>query len=99
MQDAVFPVAAYIGGFGELAYHAQLGPLRDAVALPRTPFVTRVSCTQVEPETRLALTRLETTLGAVLRAGGAFEPRGDGDDEPAVIGETGELGTGSGTAG
>jgi uncharacterized protein YllA (UPF0747 family) len=29
-QDAVLPVAAYVGGFGELAYHAQLGPLRDA---------------------------------------------------------------------
>lgn len=78
VQDLVLPVAAYVGGWGELAYHAELGPLRDAVGAPRTPFVPRLSCTLVEPEVDTALGRLGAELQEVLRQRGNL---GDEEDE------------------
>ncbi len=86
VQDAVFPACAYVGGWGELAYHAQLGPLRDACSLPRTPFVPRVSATLVEEEVRLALTKTGASLRDVLDTRGAFDVEAPGDT-PAVIDE------------
>jgi hypothetical protein len=77
VQDAVLPTCAYVGGAGELAYHAQLGPLRDAAGVPRTPFVMRVSCTLVDDETRFALERADTDVAAALRARGTFAPPDD----------------------
>jgi bacillithiol biosynthesis cysteine-adding enzyme BshC len=65
-QDLCLPVAAYVGGAGELAYHAQLGSLRAALDAPRTPFVLRRSATLVEPETQLALRRLGVEAEVVL---------------------------------
>jgi len=86
VQDAALPVCAYVGGYGELGYHAQLGPLRDALALPRTPFVPRISITLVEPELRALLTREEVSLRAALEAGGELTVEDDsGDEQPAVI--------------
>ncbi|MFT5049587.1 MAG: bacillithiol biosynthesis cysteine-adding enzyme BshC [Chlamydiales bacterium] len=67
VQDAVFPTCAYIGGHGELAYHAQLGALRDACHLPRVPFVPRVSATLLDEATRSSLQRLELELRQVLQ--------------------------------
>jgi len=67
VQDAVFPTCAYIGGYGELAYHAQLGPLRDACHLPRVPFVPRVSATLIDAATRSSLERLDLELRQVLQ--------------------------------
>ena len=81
VQDVVFPTCAYVGGWGELAYHAQLGRLRDACAIPRLPFVPRASCTVVEPEVRAALEKAGTDLAEVLRARGEF---GFGAQEPAA---------------
>jgi uncharacterized protein YllA (UPF0747 family) len=80
VQDLVLPVAAYVGGFGELAYHAELGDLRDACNSPRTAFVPRISMTLVDPECRFALERLETSVEAVLRAKGAWAAE---ETEPA----------------
>lgn len=87
VQDAVLPTCAYVGGAGELAYHAQLGPLRDAVDVPRLPFAPRISCTLVDDETRFALERCELEVGAGLRARGAYAAAGDSDGEsgPPVI--------------
>ena len=88
VQDAVLPTCVYVGGAGELAYHAQLGPLRDAAGVPRTPFALRVSCTLVDDETRFALERCELDVAAALRARGEFAP--SSEDTPAgprVIGE------------
>jgi uncharacterized protein YllA (UPF0747 family) len=86
VQDAALPVCAYVGGYGELGYHAQLGPLRDALGLPRTPFVPRVSVTLVEPELRALLTREGVSLRAALEAGGELTVEDDtGDEQPAVI--------------
>jgi len=59
VQDEALPVAAYVGGWGELAYHAELPPLRARAELPATPFVPRLSATLVDAETRRSLTKLE----------------------------------------
>ncbi len=85
VQDLCLPVAAYIGGFGELAYHAQLLELRARMSAPITPFLPRVSCTLVDPECRAALARLGLDVGDVLRARGTFADDAT-NDAPAVIG-------------
>jgi uncharacterized protein YllA (UPF0747 family) len=82
VQDEALPVAAYVGGFGELAYHAQLPPLRALAGLPSTPFVPRLSATLVDPETRRSLRRLELTVADVL-AGRAPGGAGEDADAPA----------------
>jgi len=81
VQDAVLPACAYVGGWAELAYHAQLGRLRDACGIPRLPFVPRLSCTVVEPEVRVALEKAGASLAQVLAARGEF---GFGEQEPAA---------------
>ncbi len=90
VQDLCLPVAAYVGGTGELAYHAELPELRASIGAPATPFVLRVSCTLVDPECRVSLARLGTSVDEVLRARGVAEPQGGGASgasaEPAVIG-------------
>lgn len=91
-QDAVFPTCAYVGGYGELGYHAQLGPARDAAGLPRTPFAPRVSITLIDGETRHALTRVgDPSIEEVARARGEWTPAEDGADEPAVMGKLREV--------
>lgn len=85
VQDLVLPVVAYVGGFGELAYHAQLGELRDVCGAPRTAFVPRISMTLVDPECRLALRRLEVDVVTIMRAKGALANDGGKVDEPAVL--------------
>ncbi|MEM9798759.1 MAG: bacillithiol biosynthesis BshC [Planctomycetota bacterium] len=85
VQDAVFPTCAYVGGLGELGYHAQLGPARDAIGQPRTPFLPRVSITLVDADTRYALRRVESDVDEVVRAGGNFRPGADELEEPHVV--------------
>lgn len=75
VQDAVLPVAATIGGHGELRYHAQLAPLRAAAGIPNTPFVLRISLTLTDPEVRAALERAGATLADVLAARGNWQPK------------------------
>jgi bacillithiol biosynthesis cysteine-adding enzyme BshC len=89
VQDLCLPVAAYVGGWGELAYHAQLAPLRRAAAVPSVPFVPRWSCTLVDAETRHALERLGIDAKDALEAGGDLEARLEGQlgPEPAVVSE------------
>jgi uncharacterized protein YllA (UPF0747 family) len=71
VQDSVLPVAAYVGGPGELAYLAQLGAAREAAGVPRTAAVARWSCTLVEPEVDQALASLGADLARVLATRGA----------------------------
>jgi bacillithiol biosynthesis cysteine-adding enzyme BshC len=85
VQDLVLPAVAYVGGFGELAYHVELGDLRDACSAPRTAFVPRISATLVDPECRLALKRLETGVTEILRARGAFTAESGATPAPAVL--------------
>ena len=87
VQDLVFPTCAYVGGWGELAYHAQLATARDACGIPRTAFVPRISCTLIDPDVAGSMAKLEATLSEVLRAGGKFEPEPEEASEPAVFGE------------
>src|SRR5207344_2072434 len=58
VQDLVLPTAAYVGGWGELDYHAQLGPLRALAGAPATPFVPRLSATLVDAAARESLGKL-----------------------------------------
>ena len=78
VQDTVLPVCATIGGWGELAYHAQLGQLRLSAGLPAAAFVPRLSITLSDPATRASLEALGRTVADTLRARGELN-----DDEPA----------------
>jgi bacillithiol biosynthesis cysteine-adding enzyme BshC len=91
-QDLVLPVAAYVGGLGELAYHVQLAELRSACGAPLTPFVPRVSLTLVTSDVAESLRSLELTLEGVLRSGGRIEDESDAPERPAVIARLSELG-------
>lgn len=95
VQDLVLPVAAYVGGFGELAYHAELGDLRDAVGAPRTAFVPRISMTLVDPDVRFALTRLGTDVPAILRTKGAYAVDVGRVETPAVVTRMREVARGA----
>ncbi|MBK7642660.1 MAG: bacillithiol biosynthesis cysteine-adding enzyme BshC [Planctomycetes bacterium] len=91
VQDLCLPVAAYVGGFGELGYHAQLSVLRERAGAPSTAFVARLSATLVDPEARLALQILETDVASVLRARGVFESAEE-PAEPEVAARLREVG-------
>ena len=67
VQDLALPVAVYVGGWGELAYHAQLPALRRVVGAPLTPFLPRLSATLMDSETRASLERLDLDPIAALR--------------------------------
>ena len=84
VQDLVFPTCAYVGGWGELAYQAQLVPLRELCGLPSIPFAPRISCTLVEDEPRRSLARFGTDLREVLGSAGEFDPVGT-SGAPEVI--------------
>lgn len=90
VQDLCLPVAAYVGGFGELAYHAELGALREEARLPATAFVPRSSCTLVDPETRSSLARLEVGVEAFLRARG--EIASSESEAPPVVADLRAVG-------
>lgn len=83
VQDLVLPVAAYIGGWGELAYHAQLGPLRRAAGASETPFVPRLAGTLVDAGARESLAKLGLEVQDVLLARGRFDPLGSAAASPA----------------
>jgi uncharacterized protein YllA (UPF0747 family) len=84
LQDLVLPVAAYVGGWGELAYHAQLGPLRQLAEAPHTPFVPRLSATLVDAQARESLAKLGLEVRDVLRARGKIEPEAGPESSPPV---------------
>ena len=86
LQDLALPVAAYVGGPGELAYHAQLGGARRALGLPHTPFVPRVSVTLVDEDCSRSLAKLEARLADVLAARGEYDGPPEDRVEP-VLGE------------
>lgn len=87
VQDTVLPVAAHVGGHGELAYHAQLGRLRELTGTPGTPFVPRVSMTLIETEMRASAERVGATPQAIMRARGTWAPEGESYESPDVIAE------------
>ncbi len=86
VQDLCLPSVAYVGGWGELSYLAQLGPLRKAARAPLTAAVPRWSCTLVDPQTAEAALQLGVSLGAVL-ANRGVEEQADETPPPPVIAE------------
>lgn len=62
VQDMALPVAAYVGGWGELAYHAQLTDLRTERDLPTPAFVPRLACTLTDAKLRASMRRLELSF-------------------------------------
>ena len=87
VQDLCLPTAAYVGGWAEIEYHAQLLPLRRAVEAPLTPLVPRMSCTLVEPEVQRSLEVLGVDARRALETRGEFEVSDDESDRPAVLDE------------
>lgn len=67
-QDLALPTAAYVGGFGELAYHVQLAELRERVGLGPAVFVPRLSATLTDARLRTSLRHLKRSAAEYLRA-------------------------------
>jgi uncharacterized protein YllA (UPF0747 family) len=77
LQDLTLPVAAYVGGWGELDYHAELVLLRQQAGAPVTPFVPRLSATLVDAQARDSLEKLGLGVRDVLARRGRIEPPAD----------------------
>ena len=71
VQDLALPVAAYVGGWGELAYHAELPPLRRAAGAPLTAFLPRLSVTLVDADVDASLEALETDVAGFVSGSAA----------------------------
>ncbi|MCC7011722.1 MAG: bacillithiol biosynthesis cysteine-adding enzyme BshC [Planctomycetes bacterium] len=91
VQDSVLPSVAYVGGWGELEYLAQLGPLRAACGVPSTAAVPRWSCTLIEPETAEALAQLGVTAGNVIESRARVLVDQDDTPAPQVVVELREI--------
>lgn len=66
VQDLALPTAAYVGGLGELAYHAQLAELRTAVGLQPGVFVPRLSASPTDARLRTSLRHVKRTAAGFL---------------------------------
>lgn len=84
IQDLALPTCAYVGGFGELKYHSQLGLARERAGVHQPAFVPRTSITFVDGTTRVALKRSEATVAEVLAARGEFSHE-EAQNAPAVL--------------
>lgn len=91
LQDSALPSVAYVGGWGELNYLAQLGPLRDAVGVARTAAVPRWSATIVESETNEAALQLGVALSEVIASRGAALAQEPEESAPTVVVELREI--------
>ena len=79
------PVCAYIGGWGELAYHAQLGSLRRAAGAPEGAFIPRLSITLSDPDVRASLDALDCSVAEVLAARGEWRSGSEDGERPEVL--------------
>ncbi len=59
VESAAFPTLAYVGGPGELAYFAQIGPLFEAHGIQVPVVHPRISVTVLEPKIRKILDRFD----------------------------------------
>ncbi|QDU70124.1 bacillithiol biosynthesis protein BshC [Engelhardtia mirabilis] len=85
VQDLCLPVAAYVGGWGELGYHAPLAEIRTASASPLTPFCHRLAATLVDPTLGNALRSVGLSLAEALAARGQLSNPDSEEDAPPVI--------------
>jgi uncharacterized protein YllA (UPF0747 family) len=79
VQDSALPSVGYIGGFGELAYHAQLVEARRVTKTPITAFIPRISAALIDEECSASLNKGGVSLEQVLEGAGDLTP----DQEPA----------------
>ena len=84
-QDIALPVCAYVGGWGELGYHSQLGALREAAGLTETAFVPRLSVTLSDDETRASLSALGCSVADIITARGGWSSAPNDDARPPVL--------------
>jgi uncharacterized protein YllA (UPF0747 family) len=75
VQDALLPVAAYIGGPAELSYFAQLGPLYDHFGLPAPLVVPRARFRCVDARARRLLEELGLAPADLARPDAELVPR------------------------
>ena len=85
VQDLLLPVAAYVGGPGELAYQAQLGELRNAVGLPRGSFVLRASLLLTTPRLREAAARSQLQIADILGNPSLLKPTITPEEAPLAL--------------
>ena len=85
VQDSALPVCAYVGGWGELAYQAQLGQLRRAAGGPETAFIPRLSVSLTDPEVRASLETLGCSVADILAAKGEWQSTEEVGERPAVL--------------
>ncbi len=62
VQDVMLPTVAYIGGPGEIAYWAQLGPLYSALDRPMPVVIPRAGFTLVESKIRKHMDRYDISV-------------------------------------
>lgn len=67
LQDSWLPTAAYVGGPGEIAYFAQLGPLYEAFDLPMPLVVPRARFRVLDDRARNLLDKLGLSTDDVTR--------------------------------
>lgn len=58
IERAILPTATYIGGPAEIAYFAQVGPIAEAIGVPRPAILPRWSCMIIEPHVEAVLEKL-----------------------------------------
>ncbi len=98
LQDTWLPTAAYVGGPGEIAYFAQLGPLHAHVGLPMPLIVPRGRFRVIDDRVRRLLERLGLSPDDVnaprdeLLARLAAREAGEGFEPPEAV-EARLLGT------
>jgi len=73
VQDMALPSVAYVGGWGELAYHAQIPKLRHAAGVRQTAFVPRLSATLVNNAMAKSLGKLGLDAAHAIQARGQVE--------------------------
>ncbi|MYL48806.1 bacillithiol biosynthesis cysteine-adding enzyme BshC [Halobacillus litoralis] len=69
MQEALFPVLAFIGGPGEINYWSVLKPAFEMVGLCMPPVLPRLSFTMVDRKTGQQLEKFHISADEVIRSG------------------------------
>jgi len=92
VQDLLVPVAAYVGGPGELAYQAHLGELRRAAGVQRGNFVLRSTVLITTPRLREAAERSGINIVGVMGDPSLLKPKKDQQDTPLVLQKLREAG-------
>jgi len=91
VQDKALPSVAYVGGWGELAYHAQLPSLRAQAGVRTTAFVPRLSATILEPAMLRSLDKLGLTAAQALALRGEVSVEESSQEESPIAAELNQI--------